>query len=184
MDAIRFELQLEHDRDTLAGVVSTFDPNSPWDMVWENVVSDGEYWRQTFEVPAMLIRTGAPQASFVQGDALIGTSFPSAPCSSGMNKLGQPRQPKSFGQPSAGSNLGIATPGSLELCRDFNLGRCVLNPKGECPGHASRRHACSKCGSPKHGAHQCQKGGGKDDHVKKNPKKSKKYKKDKWGKGS
>ena len=157
-------------------MISTFDPSSPWDQVWEKVVSNGEFWRQMFEVPAMLIRTGSPQTSFVQGDAQISSGHQQPSGSAGPK---QPKQPKTP-QP---SNLGQAIPGSQEVCRDFNNGRCKTTKQGGCSTHDARVHKCSICGSKWHGAHECkQKSGQKGDGKSKKAKKNKNKKK--WGNGS
>ena len=139
MEITRFRLMQKHNAAMTAGTPTTFDTSHPWDSVWAAVVIDNDFWKDEFEVDAILIRTGAA----VVTDAL-GADAPTEGASSWEAKQQHKPQPKA-----AAAAATKNTP-----CRNFNFGTCHGPPGQPCP-HGLGKHICSVCGSPKHSASGC-----------------------------
>jgi hypothetical protein len=163
MELVRFRLLSKHNAAMTAGNPTTFDTAHPWDATWGAAVMDADFWKEEFEVNALLILTGAARIADT-----LGADAPTEGASSS-------EMPKTPGkaQPKAQAAKGNAT------CRNYNFGTCHGNT---CPG-GHGKHICSICGSPKHPAVDCprvnNKGAPKDDD---GSKKGKNGNRNNWGK--
>ena len=56
---------------------SGFDPDRPWDFVFQKVVDDTDWWEKELKYPALLlISTGARLGDVLGGDALVSGKIP------------------------------------------------------------------------------------------------------------
>ena len=169
-ERIRRNAEIQHaamspaDRDQFV-----FKPELPWDGVFALAVKAREFWDEEVRQKSILQLTRIKTSQEVMHDGTVQPNLhhapvqpPAVPASPGAprrtprrakkQKLGkgnqqQPRQPLTDDQKASRAN---------EVCANFNQGRC------QTPCAHGRKHVCSVCGSPKHGAHEnvCRQGGG------------------------
>ena len=166
MDRLRYQLLAKHNAALASGEPTSFDTTRPWNAVWSAAVTDTEYWQEEFHRHAILIATNviSPLAPIGNDAPVVGTGQPATSS-----------QPKTTAaQPKAAAK---------GLCRNFNNGSCHGD---SCPkGYG--KHACSICGSPRHGAVTCPKvaakqGNNDNNNADKNGKNKRRWGNDKKGK--
>jgi hypothetical protein len=158
MEATRMELFEEHNTALATGVHSNFDVSRPWDMVWQKVTKDGEWWTEEFKEPAMLVLNHIKNLKdlVVDDDAPIGYrpgSASTAPPSP--HPAGRPVK-----KPTKNLNQGPSQDGMLKnrkgiyLCPGYQDGSCT-DSKGtaQCQRDGNLRHQCANCLQPGHGSH-------------------------------
>ena len=139
MDRLRYQLLAKHNAALASGQPTSFDSTRPWDSVWQAAVEDKEFWNEEFERHAIMVVTNSiPLNATLGTDATVLPSTSATPAASS----GQPKNPGA--QPKAKAE-------AKGLCRNYNAGSCL----GASCSKGYGKHACSICGSPKHGAFQC-----------------------------
>jgi hypothetical protein len=128
MDAIHFEHLHAHNVAVTAQLPSTYNAQMPWDAVWEAAINDSDWWKAEFEMPAQRVIFGKNLPREVQQAASASAS--------------PAQKPVMAEQP-------------IELCKEFNKGKCSYSATTQCPRHPRRLHKCSSCGSESHGATAC-----------------------------
>jgi hypothetical protein len=157
MDALHFEHLHAHNAAVTAQRPSQYNAQMPWDDVWEAAMNDSEWWKAEFELPASRI--------------IFGKALPR-----------EVQQAASAAAPPAQKALMAEQP--IELCKEFNKGKCAYSSTTQCPRHPRRLHKCSLCGSEAHGATTCGgKAGGKAKAKAKNKRQEDGWSKHKGAKG-
>ena len=127
MDSIHFEHLHAHNVAVTAQRPSTYNAQMPWDAVWEAAIHDEAWWKAEFELPASRI--------------IFGKSLP--------------KELQEVASSSGTKPKAVMAEQPLELCKDFNKGKCSYSATTQCPRHPRRVHKCELCGSEAHGAHAC-----------------------------
>ena len=146
MDRLRYRLLAKHNAALQASLPSTFDTAHPWDSVWAAATVDADFWKQEYEVNALLIK-----ANTVQQREVLGTDATVAPTFTPQQSVptAEPTRP-----PRNGAKAKAAP--AKGPCKGFNAGTCHGT---SCPsGHG--KHVCNRCGNSSHGASSCRADGG------------------------
>ena len=171
-ERIRRNAEIQHaamspaDRDQFV-----FKPDLPWDGVFALAVKAREFWDEEVRQKSILQLTRIKTSQEVMHDGTVQPNLqhapaqhPSVPAPPGApqrpprrvkkKKSGKGNQQQGSRQPLTDDQKAQAR--SNEICANFNQGRCAT------PCTHGRKHVCSLCGSPKHGAHEnvCRQGGG------------------------
>ena len=67
----------EYAKAQMAGKLHDFDPNKPWDWVWQYAAEDDQWWRNEFEERALLVLSRTSSlARMIDGDAPVENGTP------------------------------------------------------------------------------------------------------------
>ena len=82
MERTKRQLAAAHEAAPSSGGATQYDPNRPWNMVWQSVIADEAFWRVEVIEPGMLILTKVANAGeMLEGDARVQSSAAGAgPC--------------------------------------------------------------------------------------------------------
>ena len=142
-----------------------FDPDKPWDHVFQRALKDTEWWFQELGLPAIKNTANAE----VEGDAPVhkgkqglGKKTTIPPPDHSGNTSGQIAQRVKKVKTRAGRVHNVqnghytTSRQGIELCWAFNAGNCQNTiGQNKCPNHPTRLHLCSKCLQPRHNATEC-----------------------------
>ena len=160
MERTKRQLAAAHEAATSSGGTTQYDPNRPWNMVWQSVIADEAFWRAEVIEPGMLILTKvANVGEMLEGDARVQSSAAGAgPCevqpgparlsepSSGSAGL-HPRNPNRTGRyhrVEGGKYLSNRT--GYALCEAYNAGTCNQTSQGAwCQCKWDTVHQCDRC---------------------------------------
>ena len=166
MSRLRIRGMEEWDVATNAGLHHSFDPDKPWDWVWNAAVNESNFWRMELEEPCLLVisRT-TPLQTMLDGDANIGTgqapSTPSTPQRGQKRTLdGSSAIRETYTQQervhSVKDGEYTCNRRGTPLCPGWKDGSCTGTATGaRCPKDWALAHQCSKCLSSEHGKHNC-----------------------------
>ena len=153
----------EYNTAIAAGGSHAFNPEKPWDWVWDQAVKHSSFWRRELEEPCFLVLSkAAPIQSMLDGDAAIHTETQSNAGVRGLKRSfeGQQAARSLMVQEERIHNVKDGTYESnrrgTPLCKGFQDGSCTHTVSGSrCGKNWTFSHQCEKCLSPDHGKHQC-----------------------------
>ena len=147
---------------------SGYDPNRPWNAVFQRAAKDFEFWHDEFEQPAAPFLKGL--ASRPGGDAPVG-SVPHAAADDSQpvppkRDLHRSEQlPRKNPRPTPaqrkhnldheGARFTTNRKGR-DLCAEFQEGKCEsYRNSANCPRNPKLSHQCNRCLDIRHGGHEC-----------------------------
>jgi hypothetical protein len=155
MQRLKLKLESQHNADVIAGRLSTFDTQRPWNSVWDAAISGipaADFWDAEFKVSALLIASQSSRpTAYLEGDADIAGSASAAP-SHPVTRGQQPHAPKNptgKASPAPKPQPGVVKKTQtndnppLHICKNFNHGTCTGNAY-QCP-RGDRVHVCWFC---------------------------------------
>lgn len=72
MERTKRNLAARHDAAVQQGSTTSYDPQRPWNLVWQTVISDDSFWKEEVTEPGILILTKVAGISeMVEGDAAV-----------------------------------------------------------------------------------------------------------------
>ena len=174
MDRIRRRGEHEHAQAALANGSHPFDPNRPWNWVWQEASRDTQFWREELEEPALLVLTRTQSLDcMIDGDAKIGAEKDAYSGQPQINagtpdrpplkrKVSEAPTPRKAPKPEKVHRVSNGkythNRAGMVLCNDFQTGQCNVRGKGtRCGKDANKAHHCELCLSPEHGAASCSK---------------------------
>ena len=157
MERTKRNLAAKHDVAVQQGTTTSYDPQRPWNLVWQTVISDDSFWKEEVTEPGILILTKVAGISeMVEGDASVGgpssSSNPrgSAPTPTRLTDQDpkiRPRNPNRTGryhQVESGKYLVNRT--GYKICQPFNEEKCVDTVQGTwCANSWDTVHQCERC---------------------------------------
>ena len=155
--------QAEYDEALAASGSHPFNPEQPWDWVWEQAVNSTAFWRRELEEPCLIVTSkAAPLQSMIDGDVNVQTDRQYPGQQRGLKRSfeGQQQARSALTQVEKVHNVkdGVFESNrcGTPLCPGWQTGTCTESISGSrCAKDWSYAHQCSRCLSSEHGRDQC-----------------------------
>ena len=160
------------------GQVHSYDPESPWQWVFDELVGRGEsdWWRKELEYKCFMVKTKVRElGEYIEGDQPVQASTSSTSTTSPAvappppdrhPEDRRPRPRRQNVQAQADNNewgMGPATPVGMALhdvnkrgqhiCKGYQRGQCTAtDPMSRCLQDGVSLHICARCFDNRHGA--------------------------------
>ena len=170
MDRLRRQAERSYDAAVLAGTQAAhpYDPNRPWNYIWQLAAEDEKFWKRELEKPALAVLTRTQTlASVIDEDSKIDFSKVMNDTGKSMDIQRSPKRLREQHDNYHDTQVpqvkvhrfvnGAYTHNRAEtpLCEGFNNGSCSAKGIGtRCGNNPALAHHCNKCLSPDHGAHE------------------------------
>ena len=159
MERTKRTLVSAHEAALAKGSTTDYDPNRPWNYVWQVVIGDEGFWRDEVTEPGMLILTKvANVGEMVEGDGSVDRQAPGAgpretqpapnrlaevPSGSGHHPRNANRTGR-FHRVEGGKYLSNRT--GYKICESYNAGQCTETSQGVwCQHNRDTVHQCDRC---------------------------------------
>ena len=151
-----------------------YDPDRPWNLIWQMAADDADFWKYEFEDPALLVLAKtASLASMLGSDArAAGGLGQASPAGHGPAQEPAPKRgpPSSAGAPPPppkkprGNSQGelvhqvqngkfVTNRSGVKLCQAFQTGQCEQTRRNNmCPKGTGEVHQCEHCLGTGHGS--------------------------------